>query len=158
MKGVMTMQKIIKRYNKIDFFDRCYFNCFGFAMGIPQWLRLYSWEEVWINDFDEVEDWKESLADVFYDCCEEIEERFDNVRRINKEEDAKRNEIVFFFRLAQDDYHFVMKVGNRYFHKTGGNPTLKEMTKEQVYSDSWCGRYDSDIAIFARKRNGKTMW
>jgi len=147
------MKNLTKRFYSFDYSKRRKFNCGGLALGTYLWEGLENWDYLYDDDYDTDEDFMRALNVMARDCAQEIVENFNgNVRIIEKEEDAKRGEIVFFLRLAPKDYHFVLKSGEKYYQKKGATPFLEEMSRRELYSDSWGDRYISDIIIFARKR------
>ena len=145
------MQKVIRRFENSR--RKRQFNCGGFALGTYDWYRPQSWDYIYEDDYEDEEKYAQAFDEMVTNCTDDILENFSGqIRLIKREEDAKRGEVVVFFRLADDDFHFVLKSGNKYFQKRGGTPCLEETTKEEVYSNEWNDRYNSRIVIFARKK------
>lgn len=140
------------RFYHQDFLYRMGYNCGGFALGTETW---YSFDHYQYRGFENSSSDKKRLrrmGKVTFLCVEQLLGDFPRqLRIIQKEEDKKSYEEVFFFRLSSDgDFHFVVKHGNKYFHKMGNTPYIDEMSKEEVYSDSWIGGYDGPLVIFAK--------
>ena len=145
------MQKVIKRFENSRY--KGDFNCGGFALGTYDWYIPQSWHCIFEDDYDDEEQYTQDFDELVTDCTNDILEDFSGqIRLIKREEDANKGEIVVFFRLADDDFHFILKSGNKYFQKRGSTPCLEETTKEEVYSNEWNDRYNSRIVIFARKK------
>lgn len=124
-----------------------YFNCMGFALG------TYEWEELWAygctdNREEELDECVEEMLDLSFDC------HFPSVRLIDSPEEVDENEYCVAMRLAEDDFHFVRQMPNgEWWHKPGSH-TIRKMSEEEVFADSWespSGNiiYDSAIILFA---------
>lgn len=142
--------------NKIPYGERWYFNCGGFALGTCEWEGFEKYRRRGYQSFNHRlnSKRKRAMAKMTYWCAEELLEKYPRQLRLVKSEDDKLSyEEIFFFRISSDgDFHFVVKHGREYFHKKGNTPWIDKMSKEEVYSDSWCGRYDGPMLIFAKTK------
>ncbi len=160
---------------RVIYLSRFDYNCGGFALETFDWFVPYcqiqfhnTYELIYMLQYGEMfdEDYADQeiiASELNYDLalehCVENMKRALPIRQINSEDEVEPHEAIVLFRLAYDDYHFVRKFGDRYFHKTGARPTILEMSKEEVYDDHWIHRYDSDIIILAlEKQDDDEEW
>lgn len=128
------------------------YNCFGYAMNYFDWLDLDSF---WYNDEEDYEE----LSDIFEECCQELERRFELRRVWDPETRVGANEYLIAFRIGFDDFHFVRRLSDgTWSHKPGHNH-IRHMSEEELLSDCW-GDYDtckyvSDIGYFIVNRKNK---
>ncbi len=136
-------------------------NCGGFALGIASWYQPYD-KNKWCH-LDHMYCHLDNSEEILKECVDYMLQDILELRVIEKEEDANHDEDIVFFRVGIDycDFHYVLKTPNGYIHKLG-HAAIKEIEKEEVYSDGWCfGRYDSDMVIFAlknREEQGVRLW
>lgn len=142
--------------NNIPFGDRFYFNCGGFALGTCEWEGFVAYQRRGYRAFNQRSEKKRNraMAKMTCWCAQELLEKYPRQLRLVKSEDEKLSyEEIFFFRISSDgDFHFVVKHGREYFHKKGNTPWIDKMSREEVYSDSWCNRYDGPMLIFAKTK------
>ena len=126
------------------------YNCMSYALGIfDDWLDINSFDCTCSED-------EEALNDIFYDCCQELEERFAVRRLSGPAASLEINERLIAFRIGFDDFHFVRRNSDgSWTHKPGAD-YIREMTEEELFNDSWCEDsryypYISEIAFFAVK-------
>ena len=126
----------------------------SYAFGVyDEWLGLdsftysYNWEEETDNiDYD-------CLEKVFFDCCQELTEKF-KARRLETAYDGiGKNERMIAFRIGGDDFHFARRNSDgTWTHKPGSN-YIREMSEYELFGDSWSEHrvfpYVSDVAFFA---------
>lgn len=129
-------------------YDMETYNCGGFALNTKDWYIPYpDAEEIEYMENLVIEKGKLVLLEMF---VEHMLNEFPNLRLIKDEEELKDYESLILFRIGDRDFHFVKKIGNTYYHKTGWIPKIWEMDKEDVYRNYWdFGRYDSPIKMFA---------
>ncbi len=129
------------------------YNCGGFALGTDDWYfpgRL-------CNDGDDYEMLEYSFDDneeaFLHHLVDLMLEEFEGYLRIvESEHDIEDDEVVVFFRIGAGDFHFITKEPDgKYWHKMG-EWDIEEIEEEEVYSDCWCCRYDSEMIIFAYKK------
>jgi len=137
------------------------YNCGGFALRtFDDYTPYFVWcdplfstdysDKISCEDIDDEEDFDELGACNDINCViQNMLDDFPNMRQIQSENEAKPHENIVLFRYGDCDFHFVLKQGERYFHKRGPEPVIREMDKDEVYEDHWEGRYDSEIYIFA---------
>ena len=126
----------------------------SYAFGVyDEWLTLnsftysYNWDEETDNiDYD-------CLDKVFFDCCQELVERFKARRLETAYDEIGKNERMIAFRIGGDDFHFARQNSDgTWTHKPGSN-YIREMNKYELFGDSWSEHrqfpYISDIAFFA---------
>jgi hypothetical protein len=123
------------------------YNCGGFALNTRDWYLPYDtnkWAGAW-----EIED-RLGIELALEIITNHMLSEFPNLRLVQSEEDLKDSEVLILFRMSNfDDFHFVRKGKNgKYYHKMGWSPVIEEMSKEEVYGDCWCNRYDGDIVLF----------
>ena len=144
------------KFYKIPYNQRFFFNCGGFALGTCKWEHFDCYDKQGYEPFGGRTNKQRyrAMSRMTWKCAQEMLAKYPRQLRLIKSEDEKLSyEEVFFFRLSSDgDFHFVLKHGRKYFHKRGNIPRLNEMSKEEVYSSAWCGRYDGPILIFAKTK------
>lgn len=138
----------IRNTSKLDY------NCGGYALGTFNWYMPFLDEESHISlEFGSYEE----AATLTSHCvkCMLIEFRERNLRLIPSLDCLEENEYAFAFRIASDgDFHYVRRhTSGKWFHKQGAGSIIYQMTKEEVFSESWCnGRYDGPLVLFAIQR------
>ena len=142
--------------NNIISADQYDYNCMSYAFNIfDEWLVLDSFTSsyIWGEETDCVD--YEYLAKVFFDCCQELIDRF-NARRLMSVDDViGEDERMIAFRIGGDDFHFVRKNSDgTWTHKPGSN-YIREISEDELLSSSWSDYrqfpYVSEIAFFAVK-------
>jgi hypothetical protein len=130
------------------------YNCGGYALNTYSWYCPYSEEddenaELWGYDcgFEtEIEAYEKTMYLVSF----MVYDFGGKVRMIQREQDLRPWERLVLFRVSHDgDFHYIKKMNNGYFHKMGGSKYIDRMSKREVYSDLWCGRYDGPIVLLA---------
>ena len=133
-------------------YDMETYNCGGFALGTKDWYHPFSGDDdpqyLFMNTYSRIrENGQDKTLRQYVDF---MLKEFPNMRLISSEQEAKKYETIVFFRIGNDDFHFVKKIKNKYYHKRGWIPKIEEMEKEEVYGEYWCdGKYDSNIVILA---------
>ena len=141
--------------NRLISADGYDYNCMSYAFDIyDEWLELDSFAHSCDLEEDDYVDY-DALDKVFFDCCQEIVERF-NARRLETEcDELKENERLIAFRVGGDDFHFARKNSDgTWTHKPGSN-YIREMSIYELKSDMWSEHRDfpyiSEVAFFAIK-------
>ena len=138
--------------NSIVLADQYGYNCMSYAFGIfDDWLVLRSFENSFV-DFEEEDIDYVYMQDVFYNCCEELEEKFAVRRVADPDVELAINERLIAFRIGADDFHFARRNSDGIWtHKPGGN-TIREMTEEELLGEVWSDYraypYISEVAFF----------
>ena len=139
--------------NSLVIADQFNYNCMSYALGVfDSWLRIdafrYSFAE---RNYSEVD--YETLDDVFYNCCLELEERFAVRRLSGPHANLTENERMIAFRIGADDFHFARKNSDGTWTHKPGSDYIREMSEEELLDTAWCTHrrcpYISDVAFFA---------
>ena len=131
----------------------CDYNCMSYALGVyDTWSLLNSFDSSYDSELYGAID-EEYMADIFYDCCIELEERF-SLRRVEGPDAAlAKNERMIAFRISGDDFHFARKNSDGIWTHKPGPQKIKEMSREELLGEAWCSHRDfpyiSEIAFFA---------
>jgi hypothetical protein len=127
------------------------YNCGGYALGTYSWYHPHGEDE----------------RDCLYDTRISIEERtkhavqymlndFCDLRVIKTLEEVTENEYAIAFRLAKDDFHYMVKKGNQWYSKAGGCPIIDRVPQEIVLSKVWFTdydvTYDGPLVLFAKRK------
>ena len=120
---------------------RSYYNCGGFALGIPEWYLPYD-EDTQDEIYGIREDMEYGANE--YECCTAIGElmvdymcKTENVRRIYDDGELKENEYLVLFKASYDDFHYVRRTDDgKWYHKNGGS-RIMSITEDQAYDDDW---------------------
>ena len=143
--------------NNLIIVDDCEYNCMSYALGVfDDWLGLDTFNYSFAED-DSVDDINhELLNDIFFACCNEIEDNF-NVRRLaNSIDPIEEDERIIAFRIGANDFHFARKNSDGTWTHKPGCGYIREMPEEELFSEAWCANsrtypYISEIAFFAVK-------
>lgn len=131
----------------------CDYNCMSYALGVyDTWSLLNSFDSSYDSKLYGAID-EEHMADVFYECCIELEERF-SLRRVEGPDVVlDENERMIAFRISGDDFHFARKNSDGIWTHKPGSQKIKEMSREELLGEEWCSYRDfpyiSEIAFFA---------
>ena len=123
------------------------YNCAGYALGTFNWYLPYD-EEVRANVDDLIDDDRYNV-DYFTDY---LLDHFEDLRVIDYPSQAKDNEEVIGMRVDTEDYdfHFIRrKLNKKWYHKVGWSAI--HPFKEDIFNETWCNRYNSEIVFFAKK-------
>lgn len=145
------MIKIKDFYSQSEKF-RSRYNCGGFALGTMTWFLFECFSNCDFIGKNKREIYKK-MGKMTYKCALELLEKYPKqLRLIHNECEKKSYEEVFYFRLSEDgDFHFVVKNGNTYYHKKGGNVEVSKMTKKELFN-IWEGGYNGPILMFAKTK------
>lgn len=138
--------------NSIVIADQHLYNCMGYALGVfDDWLGLRSFEPSFADNDEEDIDY-EYMQEVFYNCCEELEEDFAVRRVAGPDIELAANERLIAFRIGADDFHFARRNSDGVWtHKPGGMH-IREMSEEELFGDVWSDYrmcpYVSEVAFF----------
>jgi hypothetical protein len=134
--------------------DEVDYNCMSYAFGVfDDWLGLDAFDHSFAEN-DDID--YELLNDIFFACCDEIEDNFNVRRLINSIEPIEEDERIIAFRIGADDFHFARKNSDgTWTHKPGWG-YIHEMPEEELFGEAWCANsrtypYISEIAFFAVK-------
>ena len=139
------------------------YNCGGFALGIFNWYRPYTWNENTEETNDEtIYDIREDIdygAD-YDECCTKIAhimiktmENEGLCRCIEDSSELKKGEYLVAFKASYDDFHYARRLSNgRWFHKMGCS-NIEEISEDKVYSYKWWNElycnYAGDLFLLA---------
>lgn len=129
------------------------YNCGGYALGIFSWYLPYDNDNEqpyhYGMNYDEVMTALEIGVDTM---LEDFAHRHIRLLHSVKEiDELGENEYAFAFRVSDDgDFHYVKRGRNGvWYHKMGARMEIETMSREEVFSHSWCHRYTGPIALFA---------
>lgn len=78
---------------------------------------------------------------------------FPTLRIINTIDDLQPNEYAIAYKTSENDFHFIKRSNNgHWFHKMGDCDIIETMPVNTVFNEKWNGRYDSELTLFAKKR------
>lgn len=129
--------------------DKLAYNCGGYALGTYSWYNPVP-EEYYNIDYeiDSIE-----FTNYLYDCVDALLYDFTHrhIRVCDFHTTLNDNEYLFAFRVSTDgDFHFIKRGRNNvWYHKRGQLSIIERMTVEELFSASWCNRYDSPTIFFA---------
>lgn len=130
---------------------KSYYNCGGYALG------TYSWYCPNDDGFDSP----------MYDDSYTMEERtqfavdymlndFCDLRVIKTLEEITENEYAIAFRIAKDDFHYMVKKGNQWYSKAGGSYKIDRVPQEIVLGKVWFTdygvTYNGPLVLFAKRK------
>lgn len=130
------------------------YNCGGYALGTKDWFRPYKTTHRGARA-----DYQKLLQDNNYDYDEILEKcstfiiknSSGNIRRVEEDEEIRKDENLVAFRIGMHDFHFMVRKGKNWFHKMGVE-NIQRIKKKYVFAESWNYAYDSDIIFFAIKK------
>lgn len=115
------------------------YNCAGYALGSFNWYCPINDDRRACKQTGDIE--------MFVN---QILQDFPNIRVIKQLSDLNKNEYAIAFRLADNDFHFIKRnKSGKWFAKMGGS-NIKQYTKDEVFSEKWDEKYDSEIVLFAK--------
>lgn len=133
------------------------YNCGGFALGIFNWYRPYTYtdnETIWDirEDIDDGIGYDEGCTKMATIMVENMEKE-GLCRRINDSSDLKKGEYLVAFKASYDDFHYARRLSNgRWFHKMGCD-NIEEISEKEVYSYEWWNElycnYAGDLFLLA---------
>ena len=137
--------------------DECDYNCMSYAFGVfDDWLGLDTFDLSFAEDntVDDID--YELLNDIFFACCNEIEDNFNVRRLIDSIAPIEEDERIIAFRIGANDFHFARKNSDGTWTHKPGQGYIREMSEEELFSEAWCANsrtypYISEIAFFAVK-------
>ncbi len=131
------------------------FNCGGYALGTFSWYCPHSEEDedrFWGYDYG-FSNREEAWVKTMFAVSKMVLDFGGKLRMIKNMEQLHRDERVVAFRLSADgDFHYIRRETNgRWYHKRGGSPDIRPMTKAEVFGDCWCNRYNGPMVLLAIK-------
>lgn len=146
---------LIKDAPGIQKYDNWSYNCFGYALGYYDWLDLHSFE--WLEDEECAT--AEKLLDMFEDCCDELEERYQLTRVYDANIKLPSNQHLIAFRVGYDDFHFARRNSDGTWSHKPGRSYIRPMSEEELFGAQWCPDrycpYVSHNAYFIVKKGNK---
>ena len=128
------------------------YNCGGYALNTFSWYCPYGeispwgFQQIFLGE-------KLNKEETLQLCVGHMLNEFDDLRLIEDLNELHNDEYAIAFRIAHGDFHFAKRASNgHWFHKRGGTPMIETIKKEEVFSDSWLGVYDSRLVLFAKKK------
>lgn len=131
--------------------DKFTYNCGGYALGTFSWYCPLEPDEFDTFDGDETECLQACTDAILSDFPDLF--LIDEYDMIYPKYSCRKYEIIAFRISYHDDFHF-WKLGrnNMWFDKMGRANWIDHHSYNDVFADTWNGRYDSEIIFFGRKR------
>ena len=134
--------------------DEDVYNCMSYAFGVfDDWLGLDTFD-LSFTSRDDID--YELLNNIFFACCNEIEDNFNVRRLINSIAPIEEDKRIIAFRIGANDFHFARKNSDGTWTHKPGCGYIREIPEEELFSEAWCANsrtypYISEIAFFAVK-------
>ena len=128
------------------------YNCGGYALGTYSWYCPH--DEVHKGFYNP--DLDETMEEQTLAHANIILNEIQNIRMIERVEEATQDEEVIAFRLSEtiNDFHFMVRKHGRWYHKQGSYKEIRCVPTEKVFSDCWVNEdgdeYTGMIVLFAR--------
>lgn len=139
--------------------DKGWYNCGGYALETFSWYMPYDGDEVttFSELFETYEEWDENddpastVRERIEDyMVEQLLQDFPTLRLIPDEIECRPSERLIAFRVGFDDFHFLKKAKNNcWYQKRGASSRIERIRKSEVFGESWNGRYDGRVFLFA---------
>ena len=128
------------------------YNCMGYALDTYSWLYAYL-KDGETDPFDYGVD-KSEQKEVLKSCAEYLLDNFPLVP-ITREEayNARGKKEVVAFRIAEYDFHFMVRRKNGSWYHKMGSTSICRINKEVVFAPIWKSNhdiYDSEILFFEK--------
>lgn len=128
------------------------YNCMGYALDTYSWLFAYL-KDGETDPFNYGVD-KSEQKEVLKSCAEYLLDNFPLVP-ITREEayNARGKKEVVAFRIAEYDFHFMVRRKNGSWYHKMGSTSICRINKEVVFADVWKSNqdiYDSEILFFEK--------
>ena len=128
------------------------YNCMGYALDTYSWLFAYL-KDGETDPFNYGVD-KSEQEEVLKSCAEYLLDNFPLVP-ITREEayNARGKKEVVAFRIAEYDFHFMVRRKNGSWYHKMGSTSICRINKEVVFADVWKSNhdiYDSEILFFEK--------
>jgi hypothetical protein len=138
-------------YRNINNTSKYAYNCGGYALGTYSWYQPHSKDE------------KGYLFDIRISIEKRTEKAvqymlndFNDLRVIKTLTEVTEEEYAIAFRLADDDFHYMMKKGDKWYSKAGDCPYIDEIPEEEVLAEAWYTdydiTYDGPLVLFAKRK------
>lgn len=131
--------------------DKEFYNCGGYALGTYSWYcpNDDGWDSSIYDDHFTMEERTQFAIDyMLNDFCD--------LRVIKTLEEVTENEYAIAFRLAKDDFHYMVKKGNKWYSKAGSSYKIKKFSQEIVLGKAWFTdygvTYDGPLVLFAKRK------
>ena len=70
--------------------------------------------------------------------------------------EVAENEYAIAFRIAKDDFHYMVKKGNQWYSKMGARYKIDRVPQETVFGKAWFTdygiAYDGPLVLFAKRK------
>lgn len=130
---------------------KCYYNCGGYALGTYSWYCPSD------------DSYKSPMYDTHYTMEERTQFAVDymlndflDLRVIETLAEVTENEYAIAFRIADDDFHFMVKKGNQWYSKAGGSSKIDRVPQEIALGKVWFTdygiTYDGPLVLFAKRK------
>ena len=128
------------------------YNCMGYALDTYSWLFAYL-KDGETDPFNYGVD-KSEQEEVLKSCAEYLLDNFPLVP-ITREEayNARGKKEVVAFRIAEYDFHFMVRRKNGSWYHKMGSTSICRINKEVVFADVWKSNHDiyySEILFFEK--------
>lgn len=129
------------------------YNCMGYALDTYSWLYAYL-DDGETDAFDYGVD-KEKQEETLMSCARYLLDTFSLVPIMRKQaETARGRKQIVAFRIAEYDFHFMVRRKNGQWYHKMGSCSIEKIKKSAVFADIWkndCGDiYDSEILFFEK--------
>lgn len=131
--------------------DKEFYNCGGYALG------TYSWYCPNDNGYDSpMYDDNYTMEERTQFAIEYMLNDFYDLRVIKTLEEVTEKEYAIAFRLAKDDFHYMVKKGNKWYSKAGGSSKIEKVSQEIVLGKIWFTdygvTYNGPLVLFAKRK------
>ena len=133
----------IQKKRSINNTDKNSYNCAGYALGTYSWYIPY-------GEYDNVNLRNPSKKD--YDLCiKTILNDFPNLEIVKIM--LPVNKKIIAFRIGDGDFHFIVRHQKLWYEKIGKLDYLNRISKKEVFSPCWKGRYTGRIIFFIERED-----
>ena len=128
-----------------------FYNCGGYALGTYSWYQPHGEDEKGC-----LYDTKVSIEERTEHAVQYMLNDFCDLRVIKTLEAVTENEYTIAFRLAKDDFHYMVKKGNKWYSKAGARPKIDKVSQKVVLGKAWFTdygvTYDGPLVLFAKRK------
>ena len=130
--------------------DKEFYNCGGYALGTYSWYCPHDiGDSTMYDDYFTMEERTQFAIDyMLNDFCD--------LRVIKTLEEVTEKEYAIAFRLAKNDFHYMIKKGKQWYSKEGDSPIIKKVPQEIVLGKAWFVDYDiiydGPLVLFAKRK------
>ena len=131
--------------------NKNYYNCGGYALGTYSWYcpNDDGWDSPMYDNRYTMEERTQFAVDyMLNDFCD--------LRVIKTLAEVTKNEYAIAFRIAVDDFHYMVKKGNQWYSKAGNCQRIDRVSQKIVLGKKWFTdygvTYDGPLVLFAKRK------